>query len=70
MNAETIRQMLQRQPFEPFEIHMTNGEVHPITHPENAFLAGSRLVVYEAQNDRMAILSLLHIASILMLQAG
>ena len=35
--------LLTRQPFEPFEVRMTNGDTHSIRHPENAWLAGSRL---------------------------
>ncbi len=68
MNAETIRDLLHRQPFEAFEVRMTNGENHPIRHPENALLAGGRLIVYHPSNDRIAILSLLHAATIEMLR--
>lgn len=68
MNVETIRELLRRQPFEPFELRMTNGDHHPVRHPENAFLAGSRLIVYYPENDRIAILSLLHAATIEMLR--
>ena len=42
MNAEVIRELLRRQPFQPFEIRMSNVESHRIGHPENAFLAGNR----------------------------
>ena len=45
VTAETLRELLQRRPFEPFEIHLTNGETHPIGHPEMAMLVGARLVV-------------------------
>ena len=68
MNAEFIRSLLARQPFEPFEVRMTNGDTHSIRHPENAWLAGSRLFVYDPGPDRVAICSLLHIAGINMLQ--
>jgi hypothetical protein len=27
MNAEAIRELLRRRPFEPFDVHMSNGEV-------------------------------------------
>lgn len=30
MNAETIREYLRREPFEPFVIRMSNGEMHEI----------------------------------------
>ena len=68
MNAESIRNLLQRQPFEPFEIRMTNGDVHRVRHPELALLAGSRFVLHFPETDRMVILSLLHMAAIEMQQ--
>jgi hypothetical protein len=68
MNAESFRQLLERRPFEPFEVRMTNGDVHPIPHPECAWLAGSRLFIHYLGTERVAICSLLHIASIEMLQ--
>src|SRR5262249_23472286 len=70
MNVETLRELLRRKPFEPFEVRMTNGEAHQIRHPENALLAGARLIVYYPDNDRIAILSLLHAAVIEMLRAA
>jgi hypothetical protein len=66
MNAEAIRELLRHQPFEPFEVHMTSGEVHLIRHPEQAFLAGTRLLIYFPETDRLAWGSLLHIANLLM----
>jgi hypothetical protein len=68
MNAEAIRELLRRRPFEPFEVHMTNGEVYLVQHPEQAFLAGTRLLIYYPETDRLAWGSILHIANILMQQ--
>ena len=60
MNAQTMRELLRRQPFQPFEVRMTNGDRHEIRHPEMALLAKNTLIVYQAENDRISILSLLH----------
>jgi len=68
MNADSIRQILQRRPFEPFEVRMTNGDAQAARHPENAWLAGSRLLIHDPATDRLAMCSLLHIAAIHMLQ--
>ena len=68
MNAESIRELLRRQPFDSFQIRMTNGDTHIVSHPETALLTGNRLYVYVQETDRMVILSLLHIAAIAMLQ--
>jgi hypothetical protein len=68
MNAEAIRELLRQQPFERFEVHLTNGEIHSVRHPEQAFLAGSRLLIYYPETDRLVWCSVLHIANILLNQ--
>ena len=34
MKINDIRAMRNRAPFRPFQIHLTNGEVLPVNHPE------------------------------------
>ena len=34
MTAETIRQFLKRQPFQPFRIHMNDGRALEVRHPD------------------------------------
>jgi hypothetical protein len=68
MNAETIGGLLRRQPFEPFEIRMSNGDIHQVRHPEMVLIVGSRFVVGYPETDRIVILSLLHITAIEMVQ--
>ncbi len=68
MNPESIRQLLRARPFEPFEIRMSNGDVYPVRHPENAIPTGSRLVWVDPADDVVNILSLLHITGYRMLQ--
>ena len=53
---------------QPFEIRMTNGDVHPVRHPEVVMLVGGRAVVGYPETERIAILSLLHVAAIEMLR--
>jgi len=64
MNADTIRELLQRQPFEPLEVRLSNGDVHQIPHPEFAVLLKSTLVIGVPDSDRVILCSLLQIASI------
>ena len=52
------------RPFEPFEVRLTNGDVHQVRHPEFAILLRSNLIIGYADSDRFAICSLLHIASV------
>ena len=70
MNAETLRELLDRKPFEPFEVQLSSGEVHQIRHPEFAFVLKSNLVIGYPDSDKIAICSLLHIASVKTLQAA
>ena len=69
MNHEAMRELLQRQPFEPFEIRLTNGEKHEVRHPEMALLLEWRLVI-ALPDDQMVICPLLHIASVETLQTA
>jgi hypothetical protein len=64
-----MQELLRRQPFEPFEIRLTNGERHEVRHPEMALLLRSRLVI-ALPDDRMVICPLLHIASVETLQSA
>ena len=64
MNAETLRSFLTRQPFQPFVLHMTNGEIHSIRHPEMAWVVGGRIYIHVPEQNAEILCSLLHIASI------
>ncbi len=66
MNSEFMRSLLQAKPFIPFRIFMSHGDTYVVKHPENAFLAGSRLIVYYPENDSVGFCSLLHINDIKM----
>lgn len=68
MNAAAIRELLDRKPFEPFEVRITNGDVYRVTHPEQVFLAGARLLIYYPDADRLAWCSLLRVSSVLLQQ--
>jgi hypothetical protein len=61
MNSESLRELLGRAPFEPFELITTAGERHRIKHPEFAILLPSRIVVTDPAADRVSIVSLIHL---------
>jgi hypothetical protein len=42
MNAETLRDFVRAQPFEPFRIRTSNGEIHEIQHPECIMIGATR----------------------------
>ena len=59
MNAEAIREMLTRRPFEPFEVVMSSGERHLVKHPEFLMLLPSKVAIGDPITDRLAVLSLM-----------
>jgi hypothetical protein len=68
MNADAIREMLQRQPFQPFVIHLSSGETHEVRHPECLAIGKGRIVITDPDADRVAVCSLEHVTSIEFLQ--
>ena len=70
MDAETIRELLHKEPFQPFEIVMSSGEVHQVKHPEFVIVSPSRVVVVDPVTERLAVLSRVHITELRMPQAA
>jgi len=70
MNADTIRDFLRREPFEPFVIRMSNGEVYEIRHPECALVMKTKVIVGYPEEDRTVTCSLVHVSSVEALQAS
>ena len=70
MNAESIREYLRREPFEPFVIRMSNGEVYEIRHPECALVMKTKVIVGYPEEDRTVTCALVHINSVEALQAS
>lgn len=66
MSGESIRELLKAQPFIPFEVHMSSGDVYPVNHPEHALLTGAACYIWfpDDPNDRVARCSLLHITGV------
>lgn len=66
MNIQEIRLFHRRQPFQPFDIRMSNGRVYEVDHPE--FLSFSRdgktLYYSTAEDERLVFLSVDHINSL------
>ncbi len=69
MNSDSMRELLNQQPFQPFEIFMSSGERHAVKHPEFVMVSPSRIVVMDPVTDRLAILSTIHVAEVRMLHA-
>ena len=70
MNAETLRQMIQRRPFEPFRLRLSNGETHEVRHPECVVVGKSKVLVYYPEQDRFVFVALIHVNSVELLQSA
>ena len=68
MNADAIREMLGREPFQPFVIHLSSGEAHEVRHPECLAIGKGRIAITDPEADRVAVCSILHVTSIEFLQ--
>jgi hypothetical protein len=45
MRPDDIRELLRRQPFQPFRIHLSNGTVYEVRHPELILVGRTTLVI-------------------------
>ena len=50
MSPEALREMLERQPFIPFRIHLSDGRSFVITRPKLVFIGGSTTVIGLVRN--------------------
>jgi len=64
MNMETIREWRSRAPFRPFEVRLSNGEVHQVRHPENVAMGKNRIVIVDPETDKVVHTTLLHVNGI------
>jgi hypothetical protein len=69
MNTEAIREWLDRRPFEPFLISVSNGQTFQVKHPENVIVLKTRLIIGYPETDSVVHVSLLHVNSVQSLQA-
>jgi hypothetical protein len=70
MNTETIREFVNKRPFDPFVIRLSNGEAYEVRHPENIMILKTRLVIGYPEIDRVVQVGLIHVNSIENLQAA
>jgi hypothetical protein len=56
--------LIRRQPFQPFEVRMSNGDSFQVRHPEMALLLKSSLIFGSPESDDFIFCSLLHVADV------
>ena len=70
MNAEAVREWIRRQPFEPFEARLSNGQIFQVRHPELVAVGKQKMVFVNPETDAVAHISLIHVNSIQALQTA
>jgi hypothetical protein len=64
MRPETIREMLDRDPFEPFRIVTSAGEAFIIRDPHTVALMKSEVFIAHPRTDRRTFIPLLHVVTV------
>lgn len=64
MNPDEIRELLRREPFEPFRFHLTSGNTYEIRDPNSVALGNRRVFIAFPKGDRLAFFPYLHIAAV------
>lgn len=64
MNPDEIRELLRRDPFEPFRFHLTSGDTYEIRDPNSVALGERRVFVAFPKGDKLAFFPYLHIAAV------
>ena len=67
MRPLDVLEWVKREPFEPFGLHMSNGEVYPVRHPENVLVGTAVCYLPKFRDDiveHMSSISLRHIVKI------
>ncbi len=68
MTVQTFRDLLAKQPFQPFRLVMSSGQTYEVRHPEMAWVTRSDIYVGVGGDDGVPndarICSLLHVTAI------
>jgi hypothetical protein len=63
MNPNEIRELLRREPFEPFRIRLTSGDSYEIRDPNSLALGKSRMFSAFPDSEQWAFCPYLHVAA-------
>lgn len=64
MNAETIVDMLEREPFQPFRVCLSSGESYTVTNPHMVAVMKSKVFIALPGSERSTFVAYLHIAAL------
>jgi hypothetical protein len=63
MNPDDLIALMRLQPFQPFTVHLNNGAVFEVRHPDQAMVVGEMLLVAH-NGDQLERIASLNIAQI------
>lgn len=64
MTADTIREMLDREPFEPFRVVTSSGESYVVRNPHLVALLRSEFMIAHPNSDRRAFIPYLNVTAV------
>ncbi len=67
---QSLIEILEKEPFQPFRIVMTSGDKYDILNPHLVAVGESQLTLYYPRSDRFAMLRMNQIAAFEGLQAA
>lgn len=70
MAREDLKDLLTRDPFQPFRVRLTSGDQHEVHSPLSAALMKSWLFIALHKSERWVIVPFLHIAALETLRNG
>ncbi len=77
MSAEDLLRFTRRQPFEPFRVKVSGGEVYEVAHPDMMIVGNTSAIIAVPHPSRpggpahrVVTVSLLHVIEIGLLAAG
>lgn len=77
MRPDDLHQLLRRQPFQPFRLHLSNGRTYDVRHPELVLVGRSSLIIGTPAPEwpfpvvaDYDVVALLHINDVKFLPAG
>lgn len=70
MTIDSIRDSLDREPFQPFRVRASSGATYEVRNPGLVVLLKSQLLIAEPKSDRYSLIPFLHVAGIELISNG
>ena len=64
MSPDVLKEMLDRVPFEPFRVCLSNGSAYDVTNPDMVALMKSKAFIALPNSEKWSFVSYLHIAAL------